>query len=78
MRDAAGHVESIDLAAQPVVRSFVDTFSLLFSGDRAALERLYASRVDTYRLAHLRVSGSRVSPGVVADRILEALAAWSA
>ena len=48
------------------------------AADRAALERLYASRVDTYRLAHLRVSGSRVSPGVVADRILEALAAWSA
>lgn len=36
-----GRVETIDLAAQPVVRSFVDTFSLLFGGDRAALERLY-------------------------------------
>lgn len=48
------------------------------AADRAALERLYAARVDTYRLAHLRVSGSRVSPGIVADRILEALAAWSA
>lgn len=44
------------------------------AADRAALERLYAARVDTYRLAHLRVNASRVSPGVVADRILEALA----
>jgi outer membrane lipoprotein-sorting protein len=41
MRDASGHVETLDLAAQPVVRSFVDTFSLLFSGSRAALERTY-------------------------------------
>jgi shikimate kinase len=44
------------------------------AADRAALERLYAARVDTYRLAHLRVNASRVSPGVVADRILDALA----
>lgn len=44
------------------------------AADRAALERLYASRVDTYRLAHLRVNASRVSPGVVAERILDALA----
>lgn len=36
-----GRVETIDLAAQPVVRSFVDTFTLLFGGDRAALERIY-------------------------------------
>lgn len=36
-----GRVERIDLAAQPVVRSFVDTFSQLLSGDRAALERVY-------------------------------------
>lgn len=33
--------ERIDLAAQPVVRSFVDTFSELLRGDRAALERVY-------------------------------------
>jgi len=43
------------------------------AADRPALERLYAARVDVYRLAHLRVNGSRVSPGVVADRILDAL-----
>lgn len=36
-----GRVERIDLAAQPVVRSFVDTFSELLRGDRAALERVY-------------------------------------
>ncbi len=44
------------------------------AADRAALERLYAARVDTYRLAHLRVNAARVSPGVVAERILDALA----
>jgi outer membrane lipoprotein-sorting protein len=38
---AGGRVESIDLAAQPVVRSFVDTFGQLLTGDRAALERSY-------------------------------------
>ena len=36
-----GRTERIDLAAQPVVRSFVDTFSELLRGDRAALERVY-------------------------------------
>ncbi|MDQ3031994.1 MAG: outer membrane lipoprotein carrier protein LolA [Myxococcota bacterium] len=36
-----GRTERIDLAAQPVVRSFVDTFSQLLGGDRAALERAY-------------------------------------
>jgi shikimate kinase len=44
------------------------------AADRPALERLYAARVDTYRLAHLRVSGSRVPPAVVADRIIDTLA----
>ncbi len=40
---------------------------------RADLERLYASRVDTYRLAHVRVPGSRVPAHVTVDRILEAI-----
>lgn len=44
------------------------------AADRPALERLYASRVDTYRLAHLRVNASRVPPSVVAERVREALA----
>jgi shikimate kinase len=43
------------------------------AADRAALERLYAARVDTYRLAHVRVQASRSSSSAVADRILEAL-----
>jgi outer membrane lipoprotein-sorting protein len=34
-------VERIDLAAQPVLRSFVDTFAQLLRGDRAALEATY-------------------------------------
>jgi shikimate kinase len=43
------------------------------AADRGALERLFAARVDTYRLAHLRVNASRSSATVVADRILEAV-----
>jgi outer membrane lipoprotein-sorting protein len=40
MRDG-DRVETIDLASQPVVRSFVDTFGQLLAGDRAGLERSY-------------------------------------
>lgn len=43
------------------------------AADRVALERLFAARVDTYRLAHVRVQASRSSASAVADRILEAL-----
>lgn len=37
----SGRVETIDLDAQPVVRSFVDGIVLLLRGDRAGLERTY-------------------------------------
>jgi outer membrane lipoprotein-sorting protein len=37
-----GHEQHIDLASQPVVRSFVDSFRALLAGDRAALEQSYA------------------------------------
>jgi shikimate kinase len=40
---------------------------------RADLEQLYAARVDTYRLAHVRVAAGRGSISTVVDRILEAL-----
>jgi len=43
------------------------------AADLATLERLYAARVDTFRLAHLRVQAARISPGVVAERILDAI-----
>lgn len=46
------------------------------AADRAALERLYLSRVDTYRLAHIRISASRLSPSAVADRIIDTLAVY--
>jgi len=36
-----GRTQRIDLAAQPVVRSFVDSFLQLLQGDRSALERTY-------------------------------------
>lgn len=46
------------------------------AADRAALERLYFSRVDTYRLAHIRITASRMSPSAVADRIVDTLAVY--
>jgi hypothetical protein len=39
--DASGK-ETIDLAQNPVVRLFVDSFVHIFAGDRTALEQLYA------------------------------------
>ena len=43
------------------------------AASRADLEQLYAGRVDTYRLAHVRVQGSRAPGHVIVDRILEAI-----
>jgi shikimate kinase len=43
------------------------------AANRAELERLYAARVDTYRLAHLRVSAGRTSVQATVDRVLEAI-----
>lgn len=44
------------------------------AADRAALERLYQSRVDTYRLAHIRVTSTRGPVAAVVDRVAEAIA----
>jgi shikimate kinase len=44
------------------------------AADRAALERLYAVRQDSYRLAHVRVSASRTSTAAIVERVLEAIA----
>jgi shikimate kinase len=43
------------------------------AADRAQLERLYAARVECYRLAHVRVDAARAPVPVVVDRLLEAL-----
>jgi shikimate kinase len=43
------------------------------ASDRAQLEQLFAARVDSYRLAHVRVSASRTPTQVIVDRILEAI-----
>lgn len=43
------------------------------AADRPALEQLFAARVDTYRLAHLRVNASRSSASAVAERVLDAI-----
>jgi shikimate kinase len=42
------------------------------AANRADLERLYAARVDTYRLAHVRVTGQAAVPATV-ESVLEAL-----
>lgn len=47
-----GRIERIDLSSQPLVRSFVDTFSQLLAGDRALLER-------TYHVAYAPREGAR-------------------
>ena len=46
------------------------------AADRPALERLYQARVDTYRLAHVRITASRMSPSAVAERIIDTVAAF--
>ncbi len=43
------------------------------AASRADLERLYAARTDTYRLAHLRVNASRSSAPAIVDRIIDSL-----
>ncbi len=43
------------------------------AANRAQLERLYATRVDAYRMAHVRVSAARVPVSAVVDRILQAI-----
>ena len=43
------------------------------AANRAQLERLYATRVDAYRLAHVRVGAARVPVSAIVDRILEAI-----
>ena len=43
------------------------------AASRADLERLFAVRTDTYRLAHLRVNATRSSVTAIVDRLLEAL-----
>lgn len=43
------------------------------AANRADLERLYTARVDTYRLAHVRVAAGRGAINTVVDRVLDAL-----
>jgi shikimate kinase len=43
------------------------------AANRAELERLYAARVDAYRMAHIRVTASRISAAAVAERILDTI-----
>ena len=43
------------------------------AANRADLERLFAARADTYRLAHLRVNAARSPVAAIVDRILDAM-----
>lgn len=43
------------------------------AADRSALERLYITRVESYRLAHVRVAPGRLPLDAVIDRIAEAV-----
>lgn len=43
------------------------------AANRAELERLYAARVETYQLAHVRVAAGSLPAPVVVDRVLEAV-----
>ena len=43
------------------------------AANRAELERLFTSRTETYRLAHLRVNAARSPVAAIVDRILDAL-----
>ncbi len=43
------------------------------AADRAQLDRLYATRVESYRFAHIRVSASRLPTSAIVDRIVEAI-----
>ena len=43
------------------------------AANRVELERLYKTRSDAYRLAHLRVNASRAPVAAIVDRVLDAL-----
>lgn len=45
------------------------------AASRADLERLYAGRVESYRLAHVHIAPGRAPVPVVADQVLDALRA---
>lgn len=56
------HEERIDLAEQPVVRSFVDSVISLLSGDRAALERSYTLSMTSSSAGHVLTLTPRAAP----------------
>ena len=69
-----GHDESIDLASQPVVRSFVDSIVQLLAGDRAALERSYVISMEGWGSSSPGGSGWRVTLRPRASPLSELLA----
>lgn len=44
------------------------------AADRAALERLYLARIESYRQAHVRIQAGRAPLPVIVDHIVEAIA----
>jgi hypothetical protein len=69
--DSSG-TQTIDLAGNPVVRLFVDSFVHIFAGDRAALEQLYSMQFSpTQAGGWTLVLRPRMSPiDKVIDRVI--------
>ncbi|MEZ5318579.1 MAG: shikimate kinase [Vicinamibacterales bacterium] len=63
----------IDLPLQDLIPRIPLDGRRPLAADRAQLEQLYRARVDTYRLAHVRIHTARQSMNVILDRILEAV-----
>ncbi len=63
----------LDLPLEEVIARIPVDGRRPLAADRAALERLYLSRVEAYNQAHHRIDSSRLPLPAVVDRICEAL-----
>jgi shikimate kinase len=63
----------IDVPLQDLIQRIPLDGRRPLAASRADLERLYGTRSDAYRMAHLRVNASRAPVPAVVDRIMDAL-----
>jgi shikimate kinase len=63
----------IDLPLTELIRRIPLDGRRPLAANRAELERLYAARLDAYRLARVHISASHASTAAVVERILQAL-----
>jgi shikimate kinase len=63
----------IDLPLQDLLHRIPLDGRRPLAANRADLERLFAVRTESYRLAHVRINAARCSVATIVDRILEAL-----